>query len=262
MMRTLGNATDQAFEVYRARRAAGDTPYVAHHYFMRERAVRAVLADLDGDVPVEGPQSTFHGVEEAYDVDDAALVTFTSGPAPWRRHTRSRQPYGTVSIPEGAQVRVFVHRDVLAFGIGDDCYTRDDLAAWERGEWHYVGVEVAALLVDGTSGTAILWGIERGAYWPGSVEGQLWEQVPDLIEQALYEVEHKRRLEASRARIFTVVGYIDNAEQRIVIGVIEGEHQVLAGAGNLDLFAHQVEAVDAESAEASVIEGRDEQVSL
>lgn len=61
------------------------------------------------------------------------------------------------------------------------------------------------------------------------------------------------------SRQFTVIGYWDDADQRVVTGVIEGEHEVTGGDGCSDggpfaVYIH--DAIDAPSAE-SMVNGTD-----
>lgn len=45
------------------------------------------------------------------------------------------------------------------------CYTADDVAAWRRDEWEYVGVVVVASRAGVDLGSAAIWGMDTGSYW-------------------------------------------------------------------------------------------------
>jgi hypothetical protein len=58
----------------------------------------------------------------------------------------------------GRTVTVTVVEDNMSSPHDADCYTAEDIAAWERGEWIYVGV----LITGGTTEIDDLWGVEYG----------------------------------------------------------------------------------------------------
>ncbi|WP_159795693.1 hypothetical protein [Puerhibacterium puerhi] len=60
---------------------------------------------------------------------------------------------------------------------GDD----DPRAAYDAGEWRFVGVAVAAVDWQGRCARAALWGLDQGRYWPGSDEAQILHVLGDLI---------------------------------------------------------------------------------
>ncbi|WNM66125.1 hypothetical protein SEA_WHEEZY_85 [Gordonia phage Wheezy] len=45
------------------------------------------------------------------------------------------------------------------------CYTADDIEAWRRDEWQYVGVVVVASRAGVDLGSASIWGMDTGDYW-------------------------------------------------------------------------------------------------
>lgn len=93
-----------------------------------------------------------------------------------------------VDVPDGHVVRLYVYHDADGKPADYECYSDEDIAAWKRDEWTYVGVSVVVMRPDGATGESALWGIEQGDYWPGSDESDIWHAVPDLIDEALGEL--------------------------------------------------------------------------
>lgn len=70
-----------------------------------------------------------------------------------------------------------------------DCYTSEELEAWDRDEWSFVGI-VLSVWVDGfrlDSHAASLWGIECN--FPGGDNAHLQEIANDLLPEALERAE-------------------------------------------------------------------------
>jgi hypothetical protein len=70
-----------------------------------------------------------------------------------------------------------------------DCYGPDEMKAWERGEWSFVGI-VLSVSVDGfrlDSHAASLWGIDCN--FPGGDNAYLQEIANDLLPEALERAE-------------------------------------------------------------------------
>lgn len=73
-----------------------------------------------------------------------------------------------------------------------DCYGSDEINAWERGEWLFVGI-VLSIWVDGfrlDSHAASLWGIDCN--FPGGDNAYLQEIANDLLPEALARAETLR----------------------------------------------------------------------
>lgn len=65
-----------------------------------------------------------------------------------------------------------------------ECYTGEDLAAWSRGDWQYVGV----LIMDGDTELDALWAVEYGSMPTGElgldhIVGT--HPVPDMLSEVL-----------------------------------------------------------------------------
>lgn len=70
-----------------------------------------------------------------------------------------------------------------------DCYGSDEMKAWERGDWSFVGI-VLSVSVDGfrlDSHAASLWGIDCN--FPGGDNAHLQEIANDLLPEALERAE-------------------------------------------------------------------------
>ena len=70
-----------------------------------------------------------------------------------------------------------------------DCYGSDEMKAWERGEWSFVGI-VLSVYVDGfrlDSHAASLWAIDCN--FPGGDNAYLQEIANDLLPEALARAE-------------------------------------------------------------------------
>lgn len=145
---------------YRAARARGESVSLAMRRVRTERACREVLTWQDAD----------HDVWE-YAVSVDAL----------RRHA------DLSDAPEGTRIAVRVRPDESSHPEDFECYTDADVLAWSMDEWGFVGVDMIVILPDGRKGEAALCGIERGYYWPGSNEADIWHVVPELAGEALAE---------------------------------------------------------------------------
>lgn len=63
----------------------------------------------------------------------------------------------------GMKWNVNVYHDEDGTPYDADCYSREDIAAWKRGEWEYVGIEVTPVdMPAGVDVGASLWAIEWG----------------------------------------------------------------------------------------------------
>lgn len=92
-------------------------------------------------------------------------------------------------------VRVVGDSDVTP---GDfDCYTPDEVAAWRRGDWQYVGV-IATVELGGVAFEpgAALWGIDyRTGDWShdDDAAGYFPETVRDVAREAIHEATETAR---------------------------------------------------------------------
>lgn len=145
-------------ELYRAFRA--DHP--AHPASWALYMARAEIAT--DAVLTERFDATTYGI---YDVDIDALAQ-----------------HSDITLFAGSSVVVSIEDDYDARPEDDEFYSDADLRAWSRGRWRHVGVTVTVTLPDGRVGDCTLWNVEVGEYWPGSVEGQLWDPVLELTKDA------------------------------------------------------------------------------
>lgn len=208
-------------------REHGETPTLAHSRALAERVVRAVLSP--SDVTNDGPYGT---ALDVYDVDIDALMHTTADPkldaltGTAHDAVTGARILSPLDIPEGATVRVWVHADEdgdahheMLSGFVD----AEALDAWRRDQWAYVGVVALVELPDGRSAFDAVWGVERGDYWPGSPEAQVWHVIPGLVREALSMTQYadpRPPAEASSSAdevreevARELVRYVENAEE-------------------------------------------------
>ena len=73
-----------------------------------------------------------------------------------------------------------------------DCYTPEQIAAWERGDWYFVGL-VLSVSIDGYTlddHAASLWGIDCNH--PGGDNAYIQEIANDLLPEALTQAKKRR----------------------------------------------------------------------
>lgn len=132
---------------------------------------------------------------DGYDVDTDALARHTAGPALNVILPDGTHPERTLRFPDGVEVVVRVNYDEDAGTPWDEldedggCYSREDAEAWSQDEWHFVTIEVEAVLPDGDTFSEFLGGVEQGDHWPGSGEAQVWHAVEDKLGEVLGQVE-------------------------------------------------------------------------
>ena len=176
---------------YVAARERGETVPAALSRARAELVVDRVLTWHDADDREDGPAATY--ALDAYDVDPRELYRVTSDPrtaalAGEVRDAETGAPIlAPVTLPDGATARVYVYADDDADPTDADCYDDADVQAWREDRWRYVGVTAVVTLADGRRGEASLWGVEMGAYWPGSDAAQIWHTIPDLVREAAGE---------------------------------------------------------------------------
>lgn len=168
---------------YRAMRAAGHTASHAYGIARDVADAAAVLRwtyeDAGGE---DGNLADAHRpfrpdyADDIYVVDMAELAIRTAG---W--------PYPP-TLPPGARALIYVYTDQDRSPYEDDCYDETDLTAWRADDWHYVMTWAVVVGRDGTVGTAACGGTERGSYWPGTDESQIWHLVPDLLSEAADDI--------------------------------------------------------------------------
>ena len=149
---------------YRAARKRGESIATALY---RVRGERAACAMLEWHDDKRAPANAV----DVWTVDAAALAQ-----------------HAGITLPPGATVLVWTSHDDDSTPHDAECYSPDDIAAWERGAWAYVAVGVRVTLSDGTERSDYLSGVEVGNYFPGDVATQVWETIVDMITETLSHV--------------------------------------------------------------------------
>ena len=189
----LPEHTPTARAAYIAARGRGESVPRALSRARAELVASAVLTWRDADDREDVPAAT--DAIDAYDVNPRELARVTSDrrlsslAGEVRDAATGALILHPVVLPDGATARVYVYAD-------DDATPDDELTtgaadydAWCEGRWCYVGVAAVVTFADGRRGDASLWGVERGDYWPGSDEAQIWHTIPDLIREAASEAD-------------------------------------------------------------------------
>lgn len=65
-------------------------------------------------------------------------------------------------VIEGFDIKAVMLADYDSTPDDADCYSDEDIAAWKRDEWRYVGIEVIASRAGVELGTDSIWGTEYG----------------------------------------------------------------------------------------------------
>lgn len=104
-----------------------------------------------------------------------------------------------IGVIRGFQIRVYLEYDHDSRPEHSECYSPEDIKAWDRNEWFYAGAVVEASLLGIVLGTASLGGMEYGESpgWEGEdlnpLDGDGEQFVngygPDLINEAIAQAE-------------------------------------------------------------------------
>ncbi|PVA17108.1 hypothetical protein DDJ46_17820 [Mycobacteroides abscessus] len=101
-----------------------------------------------------------------------------------------------LGIIDGFNVVVYLVPDVDSTPYDADCYSDDDIAAWKRDDWGYVGTIVKASREGIVLGESSLWASEYGVFDGKSIsplDGEGHQFIngygPDLISEAITEAK-------------------------------------------------------------------------
>lgn len=172
---------------YRQARREGMSVSRAFTRAMSERIAHRILP----------PSQTWdHGSTTGWRVDASELAAATTDPRTdaffgiMCDGTTGERILSRVTLPTDARATITVRDDVDGDPRMDgDCYSPDDVAAWQADQWRYVTVEAHVSLPDGRSDTAIMGGVETGEHWGTSLEASILHTVAGLISEALAGAE-------------------------------------------------------------------------
>lgn len=93
-----------------------------------------------------------------------------------------------LSAKGGFVIRASLFEDLDGSPADADCYSPDDISAFNRGDWQYVGVVVVATFDGREFGRADIWSVEAGTMADGTVCDP-WDAVVtyDLVDDAVAE---------------------------------------------------------------------------
>lgn len=179
---------------YRESRARGETVKLAMHRVRTERTCRDVLSRASS-LPDHVAYEAYNGPVDIYEVDVAALYRHTNGASPNVTMADGSPVDGTVDLvtdEASAWIVLYYDESGRSHMDEDECYDEADRESWRNDEWVFVGVQAIVSLPDGRIGTSAIWGVEQGAYWPGSDESQIWHVVPDQLSEALDDAKRQK----------------------------------------------------------------------
>jgi hypothetical protein len=172
---------------YRTARREGMPVGAAFTRALSERVAHRILPPMD---TFDGPTST------SWRVNATELARATSDPRTdalfgiLTDGTTGERILSRVILPTDARATITVRRDDDGDPREYECYSPDDVEAWQADEWSYSLIEATVTLPDGREGIATLGGVETGAYWGVSLEAAILHTVASLISEALTDAEN------------------------------------------------------------------------